>query len=100
MQPRTAVLCCALAAASLQPAAAQQPRQQPTDPAAAVPPAQYSSAFAGYQPLRDEKPAPWREVNDEVARAGGHLGIFRSSVPGAAPNATGGHAGHAPGAAK
>lgn len=79
-------------AALLLPVAAfaQQPvaRTNPAAADAAVPAVKYESAFAGYTPYRDEKLAPWREVNDEVARVGGHIGI----VGGA------GHAGH--GAAK
>lgn len=65
---------------------AQQPtaRANPAAPDAAVPAVKYESAFAGYTPYRDEKLAPWRDVNDEVARVGGHIGI----VGGA------GHAGH------
>jgi len=90
MQSKVAVFCCALAAAWLPPAAAQpQPLSNPADPQAAVPPAKYESAFAGYRPYREEKVAPWRDVNDDVARVGGHVGI----VGGA-----GGHAAH--GAAK
>ena len=54
------------------------------DPAAQVPPISYRSAFEGYVPYREQPLAPWREVNDEVGRVGGHVGIFRS----------GGHAGH------
>lgn len=101
MQPKFAVLCCALAALGLQSAAAiAQSRGNPSDPATAVPATRHSSAFAGYQPLGDEKIAPWREINDEVARVGGHLGMFRNQTPGAPPAATGGHAGHHPGAAK
>jgi hypothetical protein len=53
------------------------------------PPAQYESAFAGYVPYREEKLAPWREVNDEVGRVGGHVGMFG-----------GGHAGTKPGPSK
>jgi hypothetical protein len=33
--------------------------------------------------LRDDALAPWREINDEVARIGGHMGMFG-----------GAHAGH------
>jgi hypothetical protein len=64
-------------AALTTPAAAQQPRPDPADPAASVSPVKYESAFAGYAPYREQHVAPWRDVNDEVARAGGHAGIFR-----------------------
>lgn len=101
MQPKFAVLCCALAALALQSAAAiAQSRGNPSDPATAVPATRYSSAFTGYQPLGDEKIAQWREINDEVARIGGHLGMFRNQAAGAPSASTGGHASHHPGAAK
>ena len=58
--------------------------QQPADPAARVPAVTYQSAFQGYTPWREPKTVPWRVLNDEVGRAGGHGGIF----------GTGGHAGH------
>lgn len=51
----------------------------PADADARVPEATYQSAFAGYARYRDEKVAPWRDVNEEVARAGGHIGIFSSA---------------------
>ncbi len=77
MQLKLAVLCCACAAFWLSPAMAQQrTNANPADPRAEVPPARYQSAFTGYQSFRDEKLAPWREVNDEAARVGGHTGIF------------------------
>jgi hypothetical protein len=101
MQPKFVVLYCVLAALGLQSAIANaQSRGNPADPTVAVPATRYSSAFAGYQPLGDEKIAPWREINDEVARIGGHLGMFRIQPPGSPTAATGGHAGHHPGAAK
>ena len=67
-------------------AAAQQPaaKPHPADPAAPAPGVKYESAFTGYRGFREEPLAPWRGVNDEVARAGGHLGIVG-----------GAHAGHA-----
>lgn len=103
MQLKFAILCCACSAFWLSPVAAQQQAAgHPADPQALVPPPQHASAFNGYRPFRDEKPGPWREINDEVARVGGHLGIFRSNAPaaqGAAP-ATNPHAGHHPGATK
>ena len=58
-------------------------RPDPADPAAVVPEAKYQSPFAGYTPYRDEPLVPWRDVNDEVARAGGHIGIFGGAGHGA-----------------
>jgi len=85
MQIRIAALCCACTALCLQPAMAQQPaRANPADPRAEAPAPRYQSAFDGYRPFRDEKLQSWRDINDEVARAGGHIGIFGG----------GAHAGH------
>ena len=44
-----------------------------------APPAapKYESAFTGYQPYRDEKPANWRDVNDTMGALGGHNAHFR-----------------------
>lgn len=58
-------------------ASAQQPAAtpHPADPAAPVPATKYESAFTGYRAFREEPVSPWRGVNDEVARAGGHVGI-------------------------
>ncbi len=55
----------------------------PVDAKASATTPAYDSAFDGYRPFQDEKLAPWREVNDEVGRVGGQIGIFG-----------GGHAGH------
>ncbi len=60
--------------------------------AAPVPPSHYDSAFTGYRPYREQKLAPWRELNDEVHKAGGHIGIF-----GAAPGASAAPVPHPPG---
>jgi len=59
-------------------AAAQQsvPRSGPADPAAPAPAFQYDSAFSNYRGFREAPLAPWRDVNDEVARVGGHIGII------------------------
>ena len=59
-------------------AIAQQMRLDPSDPTTSVAAPATASAFADYQPFREQKIAPWKQVLDEVA-----------SVPGAA-----GHAGH------
>ncbi|RPJ47097.1 MAG: hypothetical protein EHM16_07295 [Betaproteobacteria bacterium] len=106
MQSKLAVLCCAYAALWM-PHAAAQPHinSTPADPRAAVPAPAYTSAFAGYRPLRDEPLAPWRDVNDEVARIGGHLGMFGGGAHtghGAKPDpaTTGGPDATRPGASK
>lgn len=51
-------------------------RAPAADAAARVPEARYESAFAGYVPYQEQKPAPWRDVNDEVRKAGGHISII------------------------
>jgi hypothetical protein len=75
MKPFLAALVIAaiapLAAAQQQPA-----RPNPADPAAPVPAFRYESPFAGYLTYREQQLAPWRDVNDDVARAGGHDGIL------------------------
>lgn len=79
-------------------AAAQQPPAQPrlADRADSAPIVKYDSAYSGYRAFREEPLAPWRETNDEVASAGGHIGIVGGAGHGAAkpelkpqaPNAT------------
>ncbi|MBM3343425.1 MAG: hypothetical protein FJY56_15150 [Betaproteobacteria bacterium] len=77
--PSIIALCAAAWAAPMahaaQPAPAA-PATAPTEAGARVPPIHYDSAFSGYQSHREQKLAPWREANDEVHRAGGHIGIF------------------------
>jgi hypothetical protein len=88
MQSRTTavLLYGALVLASSAIAAEKvSPRGGPLDAEAPVPAMKYESDLAGYVPFREEKLAAWREVNDEVARAGGHIGLFG-----------GAHGGHAP----
>ena len=65
------------------PVAAQQglTRSAPVDSAAAVPPVRYESAFTGYTPFRDQEVTRWREMNDEAAHIGGHIGIMRGARP-------------------
>ena len=70
------------ALAALAPhATAQQPAAipHPADSAVPVPTLKYDSAFSSYRGFREEPLAPWRGVNDEVARAGGHIGILKGA---------------------
>jgi hypothetical protein len=57
------------------PAAAQKSGATAPADAAKVPPARYESVFSEYKGFKEPALAPWREVNEEVARAGGHVGI-------------------------
>jgi hypothetical protein len=84
MKALIAIAVCAVLAPLA--AAQRQPQPSPTDPAVRVPPVNYESAFPGYISYREQAVAPWRDVNDEVARIGGHTGIFGGA----------GHSGHAP----
>ena len=60
----------ALAALSAGAAAAQSDRRpDPKDAATPVPRLEYRSAFADYQRFAAQEVVPWREVNEEVARA-------------------------------
>jgi len=66
-------MSASLTAHAAQPAAAPP---SAADANASVPEARYDSAFNGYQRYREQQPATWREVNDDVHKAGGHIGIF------------------------
>jgi hypothetical protein len=70
----------AAAALALAAPAGAQPRPRPDDPAVKTPPAAQTSAFEGYRRFRDEEMVPWREVNDEVGRLGGHSGHMTGHV--------------------
>ena len=79
---------CAATAFVIAGVAHAQPK--PDDPRAAAPAPARASAFEGYRPYRDEALAPWRELNDEVGRVGGHTGVVRAerkppSMPPTAP---------------
>jgi hypothetical protein len=81
------LLAALLFAATLaMPVFAAQPNiaNNPASPEAPVRQSTYESVFTGYQSFKDEKTASWREVNDEVGRIGGQIGIFGGV----------GHAGH------
>jgi len=96
MQSRVLKMLCGSAYALAWLPVSVPAQQHPADPQTATPPATYRSAYEGYRPLRDEKPASWRDANDEVARVGGHLGLFGGAHAGhgkttpASPPASGG----------
>jgi hypothetical protein len=72
-------LIAAFGAVTLHAAAQQATPSRPDDPSAVVPGVVYESPFKGYVRYREEPSRPWREVNEEVARAGGHAGILGGS---------------------
>jgi hypothetical protein len=81
-------ICFVLAVATAGATAAAEPRRpDPRDPKAKAPPVEYRSAFEAYRSYAEPELAPWRAVNDEVRKAGGHLGIVRASKP----DSRGGH---------
>ncbi len=84
-----------LAATAAMSAGAQPPRPEPADPKARVPSVEYRSAFEGYRRYAEPEVTGWREMNEEVGRVGGHLGIVREAAkPGAKAPAQAGHGGH------
>lgn len=73
-----AALLATIALLPAPPAFAQSspPRERPAEGALALP--SHASPFANYRAYRDEERAVWRDVNDEVGRVGGHIGILRA----------------------
>lgn len=78
----TAVLLATCASMLTPFAANAQPSAQrdPADPSVPVSAARYESAFEGYQAFQDQKPAPWKEINEEMGRLGGHAGHMDSGA--------------------
>ena len=75
---KRAMLLLLAAAAGGAAFAQSEDNRDPRRPEAKVPPVTYRSAFEEYRPYREQKPAPWREVNEEVARVGGHAGVMKT----------------------
>jgi len=67
MQSRMLFTLAALFAGAA--AAQSDKRPDPKDAATPVPRLEYRSALADYRRFADREIVPWREVNDEVARA-------------------------------
>ncbi len=83
----------ALAAATAGSAAAQA-RPDPADAKAKAPPVEYRSAFESYRPYAEPELAPWRAVNEEVRRVGGHVGMMRAQSQGKPQAKQPAHGGH------
>lgn len=77
-RPGKSLIAAAIVAVFSAAAGAQQ-AAAPTDAKASVPPVAHQSPFSGYRVHADAKPAPWREVNDEVARIGGWKAYAREA---------------------
>jgi len=72
------IALAALAAGTVSAQAGKRP--DPADPQARVPAPVYRSAFQGFRRFEEDRPANWREANDEAARVGGHIGILREQM--------------------
>jgi len=98
---RYALLILALGSAAHLAVARSSSHPDPTDATALVPPFEQASAFADYQPFREQKIAPWKQVLDEVGGGPGAAGHAGHSVTRAATSesketmpAPSGHEGH------
>ncbi len=60
-----------------------QSRSDPSDAKLKSPTVEYVSPFSSYRRYQDEKPAPWRELNDQVLGLGGHAGHIQDGKDGA-----------------
>jgi hypothetical protein len=87
-----AFFCGALTAQAPAQPAPRPAKADPLDAAASVPGLRYTSSFAQYRGLRDEKPVEpskgWREANQTVGRIGGWRAYAREAQqaePAAAP---------------
>ena len=88
---RYASLILALGSAAHVAVAQSSSYPDPTDAIAPVPPARHESAFADYQPFREQKIAPWKQILDEVAGgsgAAGHAGHSAVAVTTTEPKET------------
>lgn len=72
-----------LSAAALLPALvhATTTLPDPADAAASVPAVSVPSAFADYQPYRDQKAPAWQELNRSVTSSSGMKGMSHGAMP-------------------
>lgn len=80
----TPALLALLSGATLALSATAQPRPDPSDARASVPPIIHRSV-AQPRPADDPPPADWRAANERVARVGGWRSYAREALP---PEAT------------
>jgi hypothetical protein len=79
-----------LSAAALLPAlvhATTTTFPDPTDAAASVPATSVPSAFADYQPYRDQKAPTWQELNRSVTSSSGMKGMGHGNMSGGSTGA-------------
>ncbi len=82
MPPSIRARVLALAAAAAAATTSVVAQAVPPEPASAnapVAPTVYKSLLAGYRPLRDDRPTPWRPANDKVASIGGWRAYAREA---------------------
>lgn len=91
---RPSATAAALALALALPSVGLAQAFSPADPAAPAASSDYRSAFEGYRYFGDVKVGNWRDLNDEVARVGGHVGIMRAGEASAQPVVGGHPSGH------
>lgn len=66
------------------PGTQSERRPDPSDASARAPAVTYRSALEDYRRVESEARMDWRGANEEVRRAGGHIGILRDqAAPGA-----------------
>ena len=68
--------------------AQQAPLPQGTSASVAPAPLQYRSAFEGYRAYQEPTARSWREVNEEAASLGGHVGHLKPADTSTAPRLT------------
>ncbi|CAE6797073.1 hypothetical protein [Paraburkholderia domus] len=78
-----------LSAAALLPslAHATAPPSDPADASASVPAVNMPSAFAGYQPYRDQKAPTWQALNRAVTSAPAMKGMSHGNPPASSSDA-------------
>ena len=74
------IVAIAAAAFAVQVMAQTSTRGDPADPNLRVPAVRYESALGRYQRFEEQKPGPWRELNDRMGALGGHEGHVKDDA--------------------